>query len=80
MINGCIFIHLHKTKLAVASSDKINPRECEDCYCCGTTGAGCSLLTKRVISDSRSEPKTVLVQCSAHSLFSSRPIILRTSS
>ncbi|EFB2796024.1 hypothetical protein FEK94_17520 [Escherichia coli] len=24
---------LHKTKLAVASSDKINPRECEDCYC-----------------------------------------------
>ncbi|EEV5957167.1 hypothetical protein F2N21_04780 [Escherichia coli] len=24
---------LHKTKLAVASSDKRNPRECEDCYC-----------------------------------------------
>lgn len=23
---------LHKTKLAVASSDKRNPRECEDCY------------------------------------------------
>ncbi|EEW1548788.1 hypothetical protein D9F39_10930 [Escherichia coli] len=28
----CIY-HLHKTKLAVASSDKRNPRECEDCYC-----------------------------------------------
>ncbi|OYI53436.1 hypothetical protein CI694_08705 [Escherichia coli] len=27
----CIY-HLHKTKLAVASSDKRNPRECEDCY------------------------------------------------
>ncbi|EEW1031900.1 hypothetical protein ED202_24865, partial [Escherichia coli] len=27
----CIY-HLHKTKPAVASSDKINPRECEDCY------------------------------------------------
>ncbi|EFA4476377.1 hypothetical protein EB630_20615 [Escherichia coli] len=23
---------LHKTKPAVASSDKRNPRECEDCY------------------------------------------------
>ncbi|EFD5479670.1 hypothetical protein DNW53_09230 [Escherichia coli] len=23
---------LHKTKLAVASSDKRDPRECEDCY------------------------------------------------
>ncbi|NYS56153.1 hypothetical protein FHE67_09055 [Escherichia coli] len=28
----CIY-HLHKTKLAVASSDKRNPREREDCYC-----------------------------------------------
>ncbi|EEV5928543.1 hypothetical protein DQ135_22625 [Escherichia coli] len=27
----CIY-HLHKTKPAVASSDKRNPRECEDCY------------------------------------------------
>ncbi|EFN7876347.1 hypothetical protein ED870_06120 [Escherichia coli] len=27
----CIY-HLHKIKLAVASSDKRNPRECEDCY------------------------------------------------
>ncbi|HAH3436847.1 TPA: hypothetical protein GF185_11095 [Escherichia coli] len=27
----CIY-HLHKTKLAVASSDKRNPREFEDCY------------------------------------------------
>ncbi|EDV1006809.1 hypothetical protein HY25_004607, partial [Salmonella enterica subsp. enterica] len=27
--------HLHKTKPAVASSDKRNPRDCEDCYCCG---------------------------------------------
>ncbi|EDS5417529.1 hypothetical protein A8H21_000866 [Salmonella enterica subsp. enterica serovar Oslo] len=29
---GCIFNYLHKTKPAVASSDKRNPRECEDCY------------------------------------------------
>ncbi|EFB3133524.1 hypothetical protein GAF22_17410 [Escherichia coli] len=27
----CIY-HLHKTKPAVASSDKRNPRECEDSY------------------------------------------------
>ncbi|EDW5989803.1 hypothetical protein ZS55_000301 [Salmonella enterica subsp. salamae] len=27
---GCIFNYLHKTKPAVASSDKRNPRECED--------------------------------------------------
>ncbi|EAM2866395.1 hypothetical protein AHS81_22080 [Salmonella enterica] len=31
---------LHKTKLAVASSDKRNPRESEDCYCCGGSGSG----------------------------------------
>ncbi|EFD9660753.1 TPA: hypothetical protein GF637_00730 [Escherichia coli] len=38
----CIY-HLHKTKLAVASSDKRNPRECEDCYSPFT--ASCRLAT-----------------------------------
>ncbi|HGX9678806.1 TPA: hypothetical protein GFY37_01850 [Escherichia coli] len=31
MTRKCIY-HLHKTKPVVASSDKRNPRECEDCY------------------------------------------------
>ncbi|EBU8103788.1 hypothetical protein DLM40_23085 [Salmonella enterica subsp. enterica serovar Cubana] len=34
---------LHKTKLAVASSDKRNPRECEDCY--SPLTASCRLAT-----------------------------------
>ncbi|EFN5581051.1 hypothetical protein FQJ53_10635 [Escherichia coli] len=38
----CIY-HLHKTKLAVASSDKRNPRECEDCY--SPLTASCRLAT-----------------------------------
>ncbi|EDQ0557323.1 hypothetical protein CSP34_004506 [Salmonella enterica subsp. diarizonae] len=38
---------LHKTKPAVASSDKRNPRECEDCYCCGGAGIGLQCVTKR---------------------------------
>ncbi|EDJ7029603.1 hypothetical protein CHK55_21220 [Salmonella enterica] len=38
--------HLHKTKPAVTSSDKRNPRECEDCYCCGGTGIGLQCVTK----------------------------------
>ncbi|EAW6179043.1 hypothetical protein CNO97_05700 [Salmonella enterica] len=38
--------HLHKTKPAVASSDKRNPRECEDCYCCGGAGSGIQCVTK----------------------------------
>ncbi|EDI4380552.1 hypothetical protein CD518_10130 [Salmonella enterica subsp. enterica serovar Rubislaw] len=40
--------HLHKTKPAVASSDKRNPRECEDCYCCG--GSGSSIQCKALPS------------------------------
>ncbi|EDQ7380013.1 hypothetical protein CFL29_003477 [Salmonella enterica] len=43
---GCIFNYLHKTKPAVASSDKRNPRECEDCYCCGAAGSGIQCVTK----------------------------------
>ncbi|EAQ1127212.1 hypothetical protein E1K98_12460 [Salmonella enterica subsp. enterica serovar Fluntern] len=39
----CIY-HLHK-KPAVASSDKRNPRECEDCYCCGGAGSGIQWVT-----------------------------------
>ncbi|EFH5265375.1 hypothetical protein IRJ74_004219 [Escherichia coli] len=52
----CIY-HLHKTKLAVASSDKRNPRECEDCYGTAmnpaTTGAAVSygLLTRAYESE-----------------------------
>ncbi|RRN30990.1 hypothetical protein DU283_07395 [Escherichia coli] len=38
----CIY-HLHKTKLAVASSDKRNPREFEDCY--SPLTASCRLAT-----------------------------------
>ncbi|HAH2733881.1 hypothetical protein E3175_22400 [Escherichia coli O55:H7] len=34
---------LHKTKPAVASSDKRNPRECEDCY--SPLTASCRLAT-----------------------------------
>ncbi|EDQ6931751.1 hypothetical protein AHV77_000629 [Salmonella enterica subsp. houtenae] len=37
--------HIHKPKLAVASSDKRNPRECEDCYRCGGAGSGIQWLT-----------------------------------
>ncbi|PAZ54712.1 hypothetical protein APX87_03545 [Escherichia coli] len=42
----CIY-HLHKTKLAVASSDKRNPRECEDCYSPFT--ASCRLATVNLL-------------------------------
>ncbi|EFB9778090.1 hypothetical protein FA700_10870 [Escherichia coli] len=42
----CIY-HLHKTKLAVASSDKRNPRECEDCY--SPLTASCRLATVHLL-------------------------------
>ncbi|EEW1913301.1 hypothetical protein D9I44_18825 [Escherichia coli] len=42
----CIY-HLHKTKLSVASSDKRNPRECEDCY--SPLTASCRLTTVNLL-------------------------------
>ncbi|EFB9808960.1 hypothetical protein FV303_00370 [Escherichia coli] len=42
----CIY-HLHKTKPAVASSDKRNPRECEDCY--SPLTASCRLATVNLL-------------------------------
>ncbi|EFO2975767.1 hypothetical protein DQ149_15720 [Escherichia coli] len=38
---------LHKTKLSVASSDKRNPRECEDCY--SPLTASCRLATVNLL-------------------------------
>ncbi|TJG66068.1 hypothetical protein C9177_04275 [Escherichia coli] len=38
---------LHKTKPAVASSDKRNPRECEDCY--SPLTASCRLATVNLL-------------------------------
>ncbi|EFA5007509.1 hypothetical protein C2C49_10190 [Escherichia coli] len=38
---------LHKTKLAVASSDKRNPRECEDCY--SPLTSSCRLATVNLL-------------------------------
>ncbi|EAP4934502.1 hypothetical protein EG008_21570 [Salmonella enterica] len=40
------FIIRSNKKPAVASSDKRNPRECEDCYCCGGAGIGLQCVTK----------------------------------
>ncbi|HAG7192490.1 TPA: hypothetical protein HGO57_00210 [Escherichia coli] len=41
---------LHKTKLAVASSDKRNPRECEDCY--SPLTSSCRLATVNLLRSS----------------------------
>ncbi|EAW2497703.1 hypothetical protein UM48_000235 [Salmonella enterica subsp. enterica] len=53
---GCIFNYLHKTKPAVASSDKRNPRECEDCYCCGDAGSGGNIIHRYTSSSPNDVP------------------------
>ncbi|EGZ3975276.1 hypothetical protein AHV66_001734, partial [Salmonella enterica subsp. enterica serovar Richmond] len=53
---GCIFNYLHKTKLAVASSDKRNPREREDCYCCGDASSGGNIIHRYTSSSPNDVP------------------------
>ncbi|EDG7968570.1 hypothetical protein B9M45_22995 [Salmonella enterica] len=56
----CIY-HLHKTKLAVASSDKRNPRECEDCYFCGAESRAAALQHLWTLPISKQAPRRALV-------------------
>ncbi|EAO3584235.1 hypothetical protein FYP10_02630 [Salmonella enterica] len=58
---GCIFNYLHKTKLAVASSDKRNPRECEDCYFCGAESRAAALQHLWALPISKQAPRRALV-------------------